>query len=431
MKNGQLELGIVGLGQRGYTLLQDVILPQGVRVAAICDNDDARLSIYGNTEGEGNELGRRERTVALIERAGQEAPIVFDRYDDMLAMESLDCILVSSSWDTHIPYACKAMRAGKYCAMEVGGAYAIEDCWELVRTYEETGVPCMIMENCCYGRDELMVMNMVRQGLFGEVVHCEGGYRHDLRDEVSYGRENHHYRFRNYLGRNCDNYPTHELGPIANILGINRGNRMVSLVSMASKGVGLHDYLLREKGEDYDATNMHFEQGDVITTIIKCAHGETITMTLDTTLPRYYSRAFMVQGTHGMYTEDNHSVFLDPQDHENDFKWKEHWDNATKYYEQYDHEIWTRFQSGEIKGGHGGMDWIEFEELWAAVRDYKEGRHTEAPLDIYDAAAWMAITPLTEQSIALGSMPVSIPDFTCGRWMQRAPWVPYLCREQA
>jgi hypothetical protein len=135
------------------------------------------------------------------------------------------------------------MKAGKYVGVEVGGAYSVDDCWRLVRTYEETGVPCMLMENCCYGRQELLVLNMVKQGLFGDIVHCQGGYRHDLREEITNGRENRHYRLRNYMNRNCENYPTHELGPIAKILGINRGNRMVSLVSMSSQAKGLHEYI--------------------------------------------------------------------------------------------------------------------------------------------------------------------------------------------
>ena len=162
-------------------------------------------------------------------------------------MPEIDAVVIMASWESHLNLACDAMRAGKYTAVEVAGAYSVEDCWKLVRTHEETGVPCMMLENCCFGRDELMVLNMVRRGLFGEVVHCQGGYRHDLREEVSTGREMRHYRFRNYLYRNCENYPTHELGPIANVLDINRGNRMLTLVSVASKAAGLHEYLLREK----------------------------------------------------------------------------------------------------------------------------------------------------------------------------------------
>ena len=338
---------------------------------------------------------------------------------ELMAMPEIDAVVIMASWESHLNLACDAMRAGKYTAVEVAGAYSVEDCWKLVRTHEETGVPCMMLENCCFGRDELMVLNMVRRGLFGEVVHCQGGYRHDLREEVSTGREMRHYRFRNYLYRNCENYPTHELGPIANVLDINRGNRMLTLVSVASKAAGLHEYLLREKGPDYDAANMNFAQGDVVTTIIKCARGETICLTLDTTLPRAYSRGFHVQGTKGMYMEDNKSVFLDGKDNEYDFKWNERWNSAEEYREQYDHPVWKKYLAEGVRGGHDGMDWLVFRSFFDAA---KAG--APAPIDVYDAAAWMSISCLSEQSVAMGGAPVPIPDFTNGMWMERAPWQP-------
>lgn len=400
----ELNVAVVGLGNRGVSLLKHCILPrEGVRVAAVCD-------VYED---------RRERAVKLAVEAGCPAPVSTGDWREILAMHEVDAVLILASWESHADAACASMRAGKYTAIEVGGAYSVEDCWRLVRAYEETGVPCMMLENCCYGRDELMVLNMVRQGLFGEVVHCQGGYRHDLRDEVAYGREERHYRFRNYLGRNCENYPTHELGPIANVLDINRGNRMLTLVSVASKAAGLHEYLLRERGESYDATQMRFAQGDVVTTIIKCARGETITLTLDTTLPRFYSRGFHVQGTKGMYMEDNNSVFLDGKDNEFDFKWKEKWNNAEAYREAYDHPVWKRYLKEGVRGGHDGMDWLVLDAFFDAAR-----QNAPAPIDVYDAAAWMSITALSEQSVALGGAPMPIPDFTNGRWLSREPWQP-------
>lgn len=400
----ELNVAVVGLGNRGVSLLKHCILPrEGVRVAAVCD-------VYED---------RRERAVKLAVEAGCPAPVSTGDWREILAMHEVDAVLILASWESHADAACASMRAGKYTAIEVGGAYSVEDCWRLVRAYEETGVPCMMLENCCYGRDELMVLNMVRQGLFGEVVHCQGGYRHDLRDEVAYGREERHYRFRNYLGRNCENYPTHELGPIANVLDINRGNRMLTLVSVASKAAGLHEYLLRERGESYDATQMRFAQGDVVTTIIKCARGETITLTLDTTLPRFYSRGFHVQGTKGMYMEDNNSVFLDGKDNEFDFKWKEKWNNAEAYREAYDHPVWKRYLKEGVRGGHDGMDWLVLGAFFDAAR-----QNAPAPIDVYDAAAWMSITALSEQSVALGGAPMPIPDFTNGRWLSREPWQP-------
>jgi hypothetical protein len=393
----QVRLGVIGLSGRGYMLLRTVLPMKDVQVTAVCD-------LYED---------RQQRAVQEVEKVTGKAPFSTADYKDILAREDVDAVIVSTSWADHVHIAVDAMKAGKYVGVEVGGAYSIDECWELVRTYEETGVPCMMLENCCYGREELMVLNMVKKGLFGEVIHCQGGYRHDLREEIANGRENRHYRLVNYMHRNCENYPTHELGPIAKILDINRGNRMLSLVSVASKARGLHEYILKEKGEQYDLANYNFAQGDVVTTIIKCAHGETITLTLDTTLPRAYSRGFQVHGTKAMYMEDNNSLFLDGVHNEYDFKWKEQWNNVEKLRKEYDHPIWQNYNPDE-HAGHGGMDALVLEAFIDSVR-----RQVQTPIDVYDTAAWMSISVLSEQSIAMGGMPVAIPDFTNGRWLNR------------
>ena len=398
-----ITIGLIGLGNRGISLLEQVMLPQKVCVAAVCD-------VYED---------RREAAAKIITDAGQGEPLKTDDYRKILEMPRIDAVINTAAWETHVPIACEAMRAGKYIGFEVGGAYSLDDCWKLVHVYEETGVPCMMMENCCYGRNELLVLNMVRQGLFGEVVHCQGGYRHDLREEVSTGREKRHYRFRNYLNRNGENYPTHELGPICNVLDIGHGNRMVSLVSVASKAAGLREYMLSRKDEFPDAYDLHFTQGDVVNTIITCAHGETIAIALDTTLPRFYSRAFQVQGTKAMYMDDNHSIFMDGKDNADEFEWKKNWDNASLYYEQYDHPVWKTYQKIGVRGSHDGMDWLVFKAFFDAVREKRQ-----TPIDVYDSAAMMAITPLSEQSISAGGMPVAIPDFTNGAWITRAKWEP-------
>ncbi|MGI5893934.1 MAG: Gfo/Idh/MocA family protein [Candidatus Merdivicinus sp.] len=398
-----LKIGIIGLGNRGYSLMNSVMLPRKeIEVAAVCD-------LYED---------RRERAVAKVKEERGMEPFSTADYREILAMDKIDAVIVSTSWTDHIKISIEAMKAGKYVGCEVGGAYSIDDCWQLVRTYEETGVPCMMMENCCYGRDELMVLNMVKQGIFGEVVHCQGGYRHDLRDEVAYGREIRHYRLANYQNRNCENYPTHELGPIAKVLNINRGNRMVTLNSIASKAVGLHEFLMKEKGPDYDLSSYRFEQGDVVTTVIKCAHGETIVLTLDTTLPRAYSRGFHVQGTKGMYMEDNRSIFLDDLHAKMHFKWKDQWNNVEEFREKYEHPIWKQYLAEGVVGGHDGIDWLVFGAFFDAVK-----RGIQTPIDVYDMAAWMSITPLSEASIAMGGAPVAIPDFTNGRWINREPVV--------
>ncbi len=393
-----ITIGMMGFGQRGIGLLKHVILPRpDVHVAAVCDMYEDRV----------------KKAAELTVESGRPEPVQTKNWRDMLEMREIDAVVIAASWESHIMCAVEIMKAGKYVGMEVGGAYSLRECWQLVETYERTGVPCMILENCCYGRYEMLLKNMVSQGLFGELVHCQGGYHHDLREEIAFGGENRHYRLRNYLNRNCENYPTHELGPLAQLLGINHGNRMISLCSVASKAAGLHDYIARKDGANKELLHRRVAQGDVVTTIITCAGGETIVLTLDTTLPRAYSRGLEVRGTRGMYCEDNCSFFFDGQHQEFDFKWREQWNNADQYLQQYEHPVWKAYRQAGIRGGHDGMDWLVFSDFFKAVKE-----ETQTPIDVYDAAAWMCITPLSEQSIALGGAPVAIPDFTRGGWLK-------------
>ncbi|MBC8543378.1 Gfo/Idh/MocA family protein [Bianquea renquensis] len=395
----QLKIGVVGLGGRGTSLLEAVMIPmEDISIIGVCDKYEDR---------------RMHAAQMVKEKKGNE-PLCTADYKEILALGELDALVVTTSWADHLQPAIDAMKAGKRVAMEVGGAYSLDQLWQLVHTSEETGIPCMMLENCCYGRDELMVRNMVEQGVFGEIVHCQGGYHHDLRHEISFGRENRHYRLDNYKNRNCENYPTHELGPIAKVLKINHGNRMVSLSSVASKSRGLNDYLKREKGDEYDITNYPFAQGDVVTTTIRCAHGETIVLTLDTTLPRAYSRGFHIQGTRAMYMEDNRSLFIDGVHNQYDFCWKDQWNNVEEYRDQYEHPIWKQYLAEGIKGGHDGMDWLVFRAFFESVM-----KDEEPPIDVYDTAAWMCISALSENSIAMGGLPVAIPDFTNGKWITR------------
>ncbi len=398
----KVKVAAVGVGGRGYGILEGLLLHMdNVEITAVCD-------LYAD---------RTEAAAAAVVRAYGEdhAPFATTNHHEVMLRDDVEAVIIMSAWESHIPIAIDAMEHGKAVAMEVGGAYSVEQCWELVKTWERTRVPFMFLENCCYGEAEMMVMNMVKQGLFGEIVHCEGGYRHDLRDEVTFGKETRHYRLRNYLNRNCENYPTHELGPIAQILDINRGNRFLSLVSVSSKAVGLNAFAAANPKADPALATAKYAQGDVVTTIITCAHGETITLTLDTTLPRAYSRGFTVQGTKGMYMEDNRSIYLDSdhggQDH---WDWSPEWNNQVKYLETYSHPTWVEYHKNGIRGGHGGMDGLVYDAFIECVRT-----GTPCPIDVYDAAAWMVVTPLSEQSIAQGGAPVSFPDFTNGAWCIR------------
>lgn len=396
----KVKIAAIGLGARGQSILKDLLLGMNhLTVTAVCDT-------YAD---------RTERGAEIVEKATGVRPFASTHYREILERPDVDAVLIMSAWESHVPMAVAAMERGIAVGMEVGGAYSLEDCWQLVRTWERTRVPFMFLENCCYGRTEMTVMNMVRKGLFGDIVHCEGGYCHDLRNEIARGEENRHYRLRNYLTRNCENYPTHELGPIAQILNINRGNRMISLVSVASRAAGLNDYAAQNPSSvNPSLATTRFAQGDVVTTIIKCAGGETITLTLDTTLPRPYSRGFTVRGTRGMYTEDNHSVYLDSDFTEADhWRWRAQWNNAEAYFEKHLHPTWEAYLKNGVFGGHGGMDGLVYGEFIECVRTGKP-----CPIDVYDAAAWMAVTPLSEASIAMGGAPVAFPDFTGGAWVQ-------------
>ena len=190
---------------------------------------------------------------------------------------------------------------------------------------------------------------------------------------------------------------------------------MVSLVSVASSARGLHEFIRNDERANKELLKVDFAQGDIVSTIIKCAHGQTIALTLDTTLPRPYSRNFTVRGTRGMYQEDNGSIFFDTKNRADHFRWRNEWGNVAKYREEFEHPIWNRFIHDGVRGGHGGMDWLEFDAFFGAIE-----RGITPPIDTYDTAAWMAITPLSEESIATG-LPVAIPDFTRGAWTHRDP----------
>ena len=396
----KIRIGMIGLGARGTGLLELVYVQHpDVEFAAVCDS-------Y---------MDRCEKAAEIIEKSGRKRPVITTDYKEVLAMPEVDAVILCTSWDHHVDLCIEAMEAGKPVGCEVGGAYSVRECWKLVEVYERTKVPVMMMENCVYGRDEMMVLNMAEQGVLGTIVHCEGAYKHDLREEVAFGKENRHYRLNNYIHRNTENYPTHELGPIARILHINRGNRMMTLTSVSSKAAGLKEYIKNKKPEDQVLNHTQFQQGDVVNTIITCANGETILLTLDTTLPRYYSRGFTIQGTKGMYMEDNKSIFIDGEEHAKDhFEWQKHWNNVEEYRNKYEHPVWKQYIEEGVKEGHDGMDWLTFCDF---VKFVQTGR--EAPIDVYDMAAWMCITPLAEQSIAMGGQPVAIPDFTNGAWINR------------
>ncbi len=399
-----VKLGIIGLGVRTEVLLVSLFALRGVEVVAVCDLSEAALA----------------KITGIFAAHGRPAPAAYRNYRDLLASDAVQAAMIPTSWNAHLPIAADAMKAGKYAAFEVGGASSTEELWQLVHASEQTGTPCMMLENCCYARNELMVLNMVRQGLFGELVHCEGGYEHDLREGDTLLVEKGVERALHNRYRNADLYPTHELGPIAKILGINRGNRFLSLTSTASKARGQSRQARERYGSGTPLGDMTFAKGDVVTTVIKCAGGETITLTHSVSLPRPYSRNGRVQGTRGLWLEDANAIHIEGLSKTEELidpagnPYSMHrWDAVESFYEKYDHPLWREYKDNTV-GGHGGLDCLAIMAFLDAVRN-----RTATPIDVYDCAAWMSVTCLSEQSIALGSMPVAFPDFTNGRWIRR------------
>lgn len=398
----KIKVGVIGVGGRGHGMIGTIDdMKDDVQIIGVCDVYEDRVE------------RAQER---VLEETGFK-PFGTTDYHEIFKLEGLDSVYIASDWSTHVRIAIDAMKAGIPAAMEVGGAYSIDECWELVDTYEKTGVWAMMMENCCYGEREMMVQNMVRKGTLGKIVFCSGQYAHDLRDEVSYGTKNRHYRLRNYLSRNCENYPTHELGPIAKILEINRGNRMVSMSSSCSGSYGLKDFVQNHEDLHEELLGKDFAQADVVKTIITTERGEMIELTLDTTLPRFYSRGFTIRGTKGLYQEDGDTVYLDEPDFKKD-EWNQNnfWGNADKFAEEYNNPLWKETSEEMMNAGHGGMDW---HVLRAWVETVKTG--VLPPIDVYDAAAWMCITPLSEESMKNGGAVLEIPDFTRGKYKNREP----------
>ena len=392
----EFRVGFIGCGNRGMGHLEGILTERDDTVVTwVCD-------VYEDRVAAAQKL--------LKDKKNWDAKGTTD-YRKLIEQPDVDVVIISSAWDNHIPAAIYAMKCGKQVATEVGGAYDLDDCWNLVHTYEETGIQCFLLENCCYDRGEMMAMRMVRAGIFGDIVHCSGGYQHDLREEIAYGDVNRHYRLRNFKNRCCDNYPTHEIGPIAKILDINRGNRLMTLTSMASGAWGLNEYARQHEDVNPEFRTYKFRQGDIVKTNIKCARGELITLTLDNTLPRNYSRNITIRGTKGFYSEDANGIFLDGMSPES----KDYYNNMLEYRKEWDHPLWKDFEEIGIRGGHGGMDWLVFDAYFTSLA---EGKYP--PIDTYDTATWMAITPLSEKSIALGSAPLEIPDFTGGKWCERS-----------
>jgi len=397
-----VRLGFIGVGARGTAHLRGMLQRDDVVVPAVCDVNADNLN----------------RALDLVDEAHGGRPDGYgdrdEAYQDLVARDDLDGVIISTPWRWHVPMAVAAMEAGMYAGVEVPAALTVDGCWELVRTAEATGMPCMMLENVCYRRDVMAVLNMVRDGLFGTLIHCRCGYQHSLTpflfgDDVSFGPGTgsvSSWRTQHYVDRNGDLYPMHGLGPVAHWLDINRGNRFVQLTSTATKARGLHDHIVEEGGTDHPNADVAFKQGDIVTTTLTTANGESILITHDTSLPRPYSLGFRVQGTDGLWTVDNQSIHIEGRSPAHE------WEAFDAYQDEYDAALWTRYEQDAEGAGHGGMDFFVRNAFVEAIK-----RGVQPPMDVYDAAAWSVIGPLSEQSVAQGGHPVSIPDFTNGQWM--------------
>ncbi len=403
----RLRLGFIGMGGRGSWLLGLALRRDDTEIKAVCDivPEKAQRAADAVTEADGKEP--KQFT------AGE------DDHLNLLERGDIDAVIIATPWLWHAPMAIAAMERGKAVGVEVPAATTVQECWDLVETQESTGMPFMMMENVCYRRDVMAVLQIVREGLLGEMMHLHCGYQHDLRAvkfnpgaEFGPGSNGEAvWRTHHSIHRNGELYPTHGVGPVANWVDINRGNLFVSLTSHATKTRGLHEYIVAQGGEDHPNADIRFKLGDIVTTMIHTRNGETVMVSHDTNLPRPYSLAFRVQGTRGLWMNDNRSIYIEgvsPEAHR--------WEPFEAYQEEYDHPLWKRYAADAEGGGHGGMD---FFVLNAFVESVRRGEPT--PLDVYDAAAWSVIGPLSEQSIAMGSHPVTFPDFTRGQWAKRKP----------
>jgi hypothetical protein len=393
-----VRIGFVGVGGQGTAHVENLLRIEGCVIKAVDDIVPEKVT----------------RIQDMVERAGFPRPTGYSRgptdFVRMCETEELDLVFNATPWEWHVPICLAAMRNGKHAATEVPAAYTVDDCWALVEGAEKYGKHCVMMENCNYDRMEMMVFNMVRQGLFGEILHAEGGYLHDLRS-VKFSSEGEGlWRRAHSMKRNGNLYPTHGLGPVANCLDNNRGDRFASLVSMSSPSRGLQLYAHEHFPEGSPQRREQYVLGDVNVSLIKTANGRTICVSHETNLPRPYSRVHVVQGTRGLFQGYPNRVYIEGRSKEDE------WEPAEAYLREFDHPLWKQMEEKSRGAGHGGMDFLEDYRL---IKCLREGVPTD--MNVYDAAALSVVTPLSEWSVANGGRPAEFPDFTRGRWKTSPP----------
>lgn len=416
----RVRVGIIGTGMRGQNHIEMMLERSDVDIVALADPDPRMLA----------------DALTLIKKAGKAEPATYPKgnydYKNLLKRSDVDAVIIATPWEWHIPQTIDSVQAGKIPGVEVCGAIQLQDCWDIVNASEKTGIPVMALENVCYRRDILAVYNMVRQGLFGELLHLQGGYEHDLRgvkfnDGVTpynsgaefgdKGYSEARWRTQHSVNRNGDLYPTHGLGPVAMMIDVNRGNLLTKLSSVATKARGLHQYIVQHPkgGPNHPNASVNFKLGDIVTTQIQTANGETIILTHDTNSPRPYNLGFRVQGTEGIWQDQHAGQFNAGLLYIEGKSPKAHaWENPEKMLREYDHPLWKKFENQAVGAGHGGMDFFVDNAFVECIK-----RNAPFPIDVYDMATWYAITPLSEKSIAEGGQLQYIPDFTRGKWKNR------------
>lgn len=391
----KVRIGFVGVGGMGMDHVQNLLKIQGAEIVAVCDIVEEKVI----------------KVQDLVEKAGFKRPDGYSKGENdwqrLCEANDIDIVYNATPWKWHVPISVSAMKNGKHAVTEVPAAISIEDCWQLVETSENTGKYCIMMENCNYDKVEMLILNMVKMGLFGEMVHAECGYLHDLR-EVKHDLKGEGLWRRDYsMTNNGDLYPTHGLGPVMQCFDINRGNYFDTIASFGSKTRGLHEYAIEKFGPDSPQAREKFKLSDVVTTIITTMNKETIVITHDTSLPRPYSRNILVQGTKGIIRK-----YPDPKIYiEGLSKTDDRWEPIDEYLAQYQHPVWKELESASAGAGHGGMDFIEDFRL---INSLLKG--AEPDMDVYDAVVMSAVRMLSEQSIEKGNQPQKFPDFTRGNW---------------
>jgi predicted dehydrogenase len=393
-----VRIGYVGIGGQGSSHVRNLLKIKGCQITAVCDI-------------------RPERTdwaTKAITDAGFKAPAVYSKgphdFERLCETEQLDLVYNATPWEFHVPIMLAAMKNGKHAATEVPAAMTLDDCWAIVESAEKHQKHCVLMENCNYDRMEMMVYNMVRQGVLGDVLHAEGGYLHDLRS-IKFADEGEGLWRRVWDTKiNGNTYPTHGLGPIANCLDINRGDRFDYLVSMSGPARGLRNWAAEQVAADSPKRREQYVEGDMNTSIIKTANGRTILVEHCTNLPRPYSRIHMVQGTKGIFQGYPNRVYIEGRGKE------DQWVEAEKMLGEFEHPIWKEMATAAEGAGHGGMDFIEDYRL---IKCLREGLPTD--MNVYDAASLSAVVHLSVQSVAKKAAAMDFPDFTRGRWKTTPP----------